>query len=96
MTFTSFVLKWNNTWGFDYWWRKKYNVPFNSEAHRSISQIDIKFDYIENHLANKQYDEFQLSESNLKKYNETGEWIKERVDKSREDELFDKVNLEDF
>lgn len=31
----------------DYWWRKKYNVPFGSPLHRSMSPIDMVIEYHE-------------------------------------------------
>lgn len=96
MTLIEFTLKWSNTWKYDYWWRKKYNIPFNSEAHRNATPIDIKIEYIENHFSNKQLDQLQVSEAKLKEYVDTGKWIKENVDEKRDKELFDKMDLRDF
>lgn len=96
MTLTEFTLKWSNTWRFDYWWRKKYNIPFGSEAHRNISQIDIKMEYIENHYALKQIDKHQNDEERLKEYKETGRWLRVSVDETKEKELFDKMDLSKF
>jgi hypothetical protein len=42
-----FVIIWNNKYPLDLWWRKKYNIPFNSEQHRRISLIDIAFQRVE-------------------------------------------------
>ena len=97
MTLTQFTLKWTNTWRYDYWWRKKYNAAFNSEAHRSVSQIDIKIEFIEHHLAQKQIEQYQTDEVKLKEYNDTGRWLKEKtVDQNKEKELFDKMDLSNF
>lgn len=94
MTLTELIIKWSNTWRFDYWWRKKYNIPFNSEAHRNVSQIDIKMDYIESFLAQNQIKEIELSEARLKEYSETGKWI--RTNEAKEKALFDKMDLSNF
>lgn len=31
----------------DYWWRKKYNVPFGSRAHREMNFIDMAIEFEE-------------------------------------------------
>lgn len=31
----------------DYWWRKKYNVPFGSKAHREMNFIDMTIEFEE-------------------------------------------------
>ena len=41
-----FVFSWHNIF-VDYWWRKKYNVPFGSRRHREMSLIDMSVEYIE-------------------------------------------------
>jgi hypothetical protein len=96
MTITQLTLNWNNTWRFDYWWRKKYNVPFNSEVHRGISQIDIKIEYIEHFLAMKQDEQKRKYDEDFKEFKETGKWIKENVDNKKENDLFDKMDLSSF
>lgn len=40
----NFIVRWNNKFPLDYWWRNKHGVAFNSEIHRSTCPIDI---YIE-------------------------------------------------
>lgn len=96
MTLTEFTLKWSNTWRFDYWWRKKYKVSFNSEAHRSMTQIDIKMEYIEEFMANKQLEQLERNEADRKEYAESGKWIKTRVDENKENDAFDKMDLSQF
>jgi hypothetical protein len=97
MTLKDFTVKWSNAWKFDYWWRKKYNVPFNSEAHRNISQIDIKMDYIEFHLVAQHQDGLLEDERKFKEYKDTGKWLKDQeYDVEKQNELFDKVDLSQF
>lgn len=96
MTLKEFVLRWDNSWRFDFWWRQKYNVPFNSEIHRAANQVDIKFEFIEQILANQEYERMKNDEEKLKKYKETGQWLALRDDSERQKKLFDLINIKDF
>ena len=42
-----FIIQWNNKFSFDLWWRRKYNIPFNSPNHRKASLIDIRVERVE-------------------------------------------------
>lgn len=42
----NFLIDWHN-FPVDYWWRKKYNVPFGSIKHRSMNLIDMSIEYVE-------------------------------------------------
>ena len=44
-----FVFDWNS-FPIDYWWRKKYNVPFGSKKHREMSFIDMVIEWKEEHI----------------------------------------------
>lgn len=41
-----FVLKWDE-FAIDYWWRKRYNIPFGSSQHREMNFIDMAVEYRE-------------------------------------------------
>lgn len=41
-----FIFKWHE-FPFDYWWRKRYNVPFGSRTHREMNFIDMYIEYQE-------------------------------------------------
>lgn len=89
----SFLIEWNNTFPLDRQFRKKYNIAFNSEAHRKTNQIDIYLEMMEDKL----FDDFEKEiEENIrkKKLYEKGEWISvsERTIEI-EDDLFDKINI---
>jgi hypothetical protein len=47
------VIWWNNTYIFDYWWRKKHNIPFMSNDHKNADAVDIIFEYIEDDMMKK-------------------------------------------
>lgn len=43
------VFEWSK-FPIDYWWRKKYNVPFGSKQHREMSFFDMLFEFEENKM----------------------------------------------
>lgn len=42
-----FIIDWNNKFPIDFWWRKKYNIPFGSKAHREANFIDMLIEFEE-------------------------------------------------
>lgn len=94
-----FILEWNNSFPLDYWWRKKYNVPFNSPRHRETSQIDIYFEWLEENLFEENTKKVLEEAERLQKYKSTGEWIQTYRDEEYEEkvnELFDKMDISAF
>ena len=58
----NFVFSWD-LFPLDYWWRKKYNIPFGSKKHREMSFIDMAIEWkeekiIENVMSPKQKDDY--------------------------------------
>ena len=47
-----FIRYWNNTYPIDRWWRKKYNVAFNSPAHKQQCILDMRIDWEEDRMFN--------------------------------------------
>ena len=47
-----FIIDWNNKFPIDYWWRRKYSIPFGSKKHKETTLIDMFIDYEENKLMN--------------------------------------------
>lgn len=45
----NFVFNWG-LFPLDYWWRKKYNVPFGSKQHREMSFIDMAIEWKEENI----------------------------------------------
>ena len=86
-----FVLHWHD-FPIDYWWRKRYNVPFGSEAHRSMNFIDMAIEF----------EECEIINSHLIKINK--EKIEREYDEQggvyvSDDELeqdYESLNLEQF
>lgn len=96
MTLKDLVLQWDSAWRYDYWWRQKHNIAFNSHAHREVDQLDIVFEYFETQLSNQAAEEYQTEEEK-KKLRENGQWIQKRkVDKKVEDAMFANIKLDSF
>lgn len=47
-----FILDWHQ-FIIDYWWRKKYNIPFGSESHRKMNFIDMAIEFTENEVVDE-------------------------------------------
>lgn len=80
------VLKWNNTWAYDFWWREKYNIAFNSSEHRAMSPMDIKFDYVEKKLADQQQKQMEDDEEKRKQYIQSGVWLRKNEQQTKKEE----------
>lgn len=59
-----FIFDWHD-FPFDYWWRKKYNVPFGSKKHKEMNFIDMCIEYQEEFLLNKSQYENDMDDSDL-------------------------------
>lgn len=66
----TYIVNWNRMYPIDYWWRKKYNIPFGSEKHRQADFIQMYFDYEEDKMMKQLMDsEIDKSESNFEEEN---------------------------
>ena len=83
--FERFIYEWNINYPIDRYYRKKYNLRFNSPDHRVSNFIDMAFEYFEDKI----YE--------FKKEHETGDYLKERKGKELSDEemiaLFNGENI---
>jgi len=46
------IFRWHD-FPFDFWWRKKYHIPFGSSAHREMSFIDMYIEWREDLIINR-------------------------------------------
>lgn len=84
----NFIATWHSGFILDYWWRKKYNVPFGSLKHRSMNFIDMYIEYQE-----------EIEIKNLReRAKKSEEEYDENIHVSQEeiDEDYEKLNLEEF
>lgn len=47
-----FIFQWHD-YPFDFWWRRKYHVPFGSAAHKEMSFIDMVIEWREEAIVNR-------------------------------------------
>jgi len=94
-----FILYWNNNFPFDYWWRKKFNIAFNSPQHREMCLIDIKFVYDEEKLIDYYLKLNQTRKSDRESFKETGFWLKRpqyEITEEALEEAYDNLDLSQF
>lgn len=90
---SSFILHWNGRFKWDRIWRKKYNIPFGSDLHRNITQIEIYFDILEDQLFEKYLIERENKKIDAEEYKK-GNFLKEQQSTEEEDDdLFNKINF---
>lgn len=93
----NFIYFWHQ-FPIDYWWRKKYNIPFNSPQHRQMSLIDIYFEYREEMLIEeyrrKTEEEQEAAENEILKINNSKEVVKMTNKEIEED--YDNLDLSQF
>lgn len=94
-----FIIKWDNQYPIDYWFRKKYKIAFNSEAHRNMSFIDMRIEYEEEKLMEQSFKIEERKKEELQDYKLTGKFLKKRnlnpsYSKSELDEAFDNIDID--
>lgn len=92
MFLRDFIVYWNNKYQFDYWYRDKYQIGFNSPSHRQLKVFDVRVEYLENRLIEQE----RIRSHNRKKrnqvYDKTGRWLRRRESSEKiQKELFDKI-----
>lgn len=87
------LIDWNNRFPLDKAFRKKYNIPFASERHRELNQIDIYYEWLEDELY-KEFVDKATEEIKKEQEFEKGNWLKDtEVDNKDELLLFEKLNV---
>ena len=85
-----FIQIWDMEFPIDYWWRKKYNVPFGSPTHKAMTFIEMKIDHEEDKIAKRAYWKSKYKDENdpLFMDQEEGKEVFEDAD-----ELFDSIDI---
>lgn len=82
----NFIINWHNDFILDYWWRKKYNIPFGSIEHRSMNYIDMYIEYQE--------------EIEIKNFRETSKIVEEDenfyLSQEEINSDYEKIDLQEF
>lgn len=85
-----FVIKWNNDFPIDRWWREKHNVAFGSKFHKEVDFIQMFLEYEEDLMVSN------LSNSNTE---ETSDFFSDQGKKlstKQIDEAFDEFDFNDL
>lgn len=75
-TLRDLIIWWDNLFPFDYWWRNKHKIPFNSPYHRETNPIDIKFEYEEERWLEYYNKVRKLKKKDREDYAITGKWLR--------------------
>lgn len=90
-----FIFDWHE-FPLDYWWRKKYNIPFGSQQHRSISFIDMYVEYQEELLLRESERISDEQENEEIGFNNDKESNVVNLSKKEIDEEYENLDLSDF
>lgn len=74
-----YVISWNIRFPVDRWWRKKYNIAYNSLGHRESNFLDQLIEWEEDKL----FSEFEREEYEPN----TGNWLKLKEPETIEDSI---------
>lgn len=90
----SFLFWWNNNFPTDYWYRKKFNLRFNSPEHRATSFVDMWLEKQEEQEMSAAVLRHRLTLERRKDYHLTGRLLAERPGApERETQLFDDMDF---
>jgi hypothetical protein len=77
---TTFIFNWNNKFPLDRWYRRKYDIPFNSKEHRDISLLDILIDYQEDFIFRTMPEDLRQRKKDKEDYLKTGKYLRPQID----------------
>ena len=80
----TFAIWWNNSFILDYWYRQKYNIPFNSKQHRKTEPFDIIMEWNEGQIATIIRNQ-EVMKKAKKQYEQTGRWLEDKTQELSED-----------
>jgi hypothetical protein len=84
-----FVIRWNISFPIDLWFRKKYNIPFNSPAHNESDFIDQLFEFIEHQMLQEDVQKKEIYQPGKRN------WLKQKKYSEKEmQEIFDNIDLD--
>jgi hypothetical protein len=90
----SFLFWWNNSFPLDYWYRKKFNLRFNSPEHRATSFVDMWLEKQEEHEMKQSFFNFRKWQERVKDYEKTGRILAESPDEEpAQNQLFDDIDF---
>jgi hypothetical protein len=96
-----FVSEWNIRYPYDYWWRKKYGIPFGAKEHLEANHINMVIEFMEDRFHEKVRDMEDNEEKELYNsvLNNTEDVNTKQIVKMNNKELdseFNNIDLNDF
>jgi len=90
-----FIINWNKTFSKDLWYRRKYEIRFNSKEHRELSPLDIAMEYEEYMLIENEKARKLKYEERSKLYAE-GKIVVTRENEEETKQFFESLDLDSF
>lgn len=89
------LIQWNNSFPLDRVYRQKYKIPFGSEEHRRINQIDVYYDWLEDKLFQDYHQELLEDAERKEAYEKDGILNKEAEKEIEEglEDVFDSLDV---
>jgi hypothetical protein len=91
----TFIINWNKKFSKDLWYRRKYNIRFNSKEHRELSPLDIAIEYEEYMLIEHEKEKRLKYEERAKLYAE-GKIVVKRENEEETKQFFESLDLDSF
>ena len=85
-----FIIRWNQEFPIDRWWRKKHGIAFGSSQHKEVDFIQMFLEYEEDTMIRA------LSKSKSEEASEFSVSEGDRITSEVLDDDFDNLNLEDY
>jgi hypothetical protein len=98
----NFVLWWDSQFYVDFWYRKRFSIPFNSAAHREACFIDMYIEYEEDRFLSQLRKEREEDVEDKEFYDMTGSFLKkagtenEELTKEQEKEIYNNIDLKEM
>jgi hypothetical protein len=90
------INNWNRKFPIDFWWRRKYSIPYGSEQHRNANLIDMFYDYEEEKIMNEVIEKFSKEEDDSEVVTDSNSGVGKKMTKQELDDAFDNIDLNEF
>lgn len=88
---------WSKKFPIDYWWRKKYNIPYGSPAHREANLIDMMYDFEEEKIMKRLIAKVskEMEDEDVEEMLDNTS-VGKKMSKAELDDAFDNLDLDQF
>lgn len=89
-----FVKWWSFNFPLDIWYRRRFDIRFNSDEHRKLNLIDMMFEFEELVIYQEAVFEDAEEKKRVEYFDETGRWLyQEEYSSAVVDEAFDNLDI---